>query len=88
MRIGADGLVLPVDENPEANVVHRNGKVVCDARLEETVRLLLQDTEGGQVRRWPVLLVERCKVEALVLCKVIICDDLMGVRILEQWELQ
>jgi hypothetical protein len=53
--------------------------------FEGTIILLLQDTETGQIRRWPILLVERCQIESFMLGKRVICDNLIkGHKILLQ----
>ena len=79
MSIRADGLVLTVDKNPETYFVLRKVEVVRYACLEGTVRLLLQNTETRQLRRWPVLFIERSKIKAFMMSKCIIRDDLSDV---------
>lgn len=76
MRIRSDGLVLTVDEHPEADLVLVVVEVMGDATLENAVGLLLEDAEAGELRWRPVLLVERCKVKAFVLGESVIGDNL------------
>ena len=49
-----------------------------DALLELDVRLLFEHTEGGQLGREPVLVLEAGKIEPLVLLKGLVRDDLDG----------
>lgn len=49
-----------------------------NARFEDIVCLLFEHTEARQVGRGPVLLVERCKVEALVVREGVVSDHLGG----------
>ena len=45
--------------------------------FEGTIILLFQDAETGQIRRWPILLVERCQIKSFMLGKRLICDNLI-----------
>ena len=76
MCVRTDGLVLPVDEDPQPDLGLGVVEVLRDALLEHAICLVLQDAEGGQIRCGPVPLVESGKIEAFVLREGIIGDDL------------
>lgn len=74
--VGSDGLVLPVDEDPESEIGLGKLEVGGDSSLEGLVGLVLEHSEDGKVRRRDVLVVERGKVEPLVLLEGLVGDDL------------
>lgn len=76
MCIRAHCLVLAVDQDPQSYLILRVVEMLCNPRFESTVGLVLENTEGRQVRRWPVAIVEACQVKAIVLSKRIVGNNL------------
>ena len=74
--IWTDSFVFTVDKHPQADLILMVIEMVGNAPLECTVILLLQHSEGGQVRREPVLLVEVGQVKPIMISKCVIGDDL------------
>jgi hypothetical protein len=77
-RIGTDGLVLAVDENPEADVVRVVAVVPSDLRSEVEVRLSFRNAVSREIRGGNGAFVEGGKIEALVLLESLLRDDLRG----------
>lgn len=76
MRIWSHGLVLTIHQHPQPNLALWIVEVLRHSRLERTIRLILQHSEGWQIGWRPVLLIKACEVEAFVLRKRLIRDNL------------
>jgi len=74
--VGSNGLVLPVNEDPESEVGLGVLEVGGDSSLERLVGLVLEDSEVGELRRRDVLVVERGEIEPLVFLEGRVGDDL------------
>ena len=75
-NIRSDSLVLPVDQNPQTEVLLVDLVVLCDPLLEGNELLLLEHTESSKVGRGKVLVIERGQVESSVSAKAVIRNDL------------
>jgi len=76
VRIGLDSFVLTVNEDPKPDLTLRLLEILSNARFELQVRLRLKDTESRQLHRWPILVIESGKIEALMGLEGLICDHL------------
>ena len=76
MCVWSNRFILSVDQHPQSDLIFGILEVLSDAALECTVRLRFQDAEAWEVGRWPVLLVKGRKIEAFMMCKSVIRDDL------------
>jgi len=76
--IRSDSLVLTPNKHPKPNTIWMVRKMCCDALFELDVRLLLEDTEGGELGREPILVLKAGKVESLMLLERLVRNDLDG----------
>jgi hypothetical protein len=76
MGVRPNGLVLPVHQDPEANLALGEIEVLRYSDFEDAVSFLLEDPERRKLGRRPVLLVKGSQVEALVLTESVIGDNL------------
>jgi len=73
--VWSDGLVLPVDKDPETEFAFRDLEVCRNPLLESEELFVLQDAEGRELSWRKVLVVERSEIEALVTAEDIVGND-------------
>jgi hypothetical protein len=76
MRVRSHSLVLPVDQDPQSDLIFRVIKMLSDTGLERAISLVLEDAECRQIRGWPVALVETGQVKPFVLVECVVGDYL------------
>jgi hypothetical protein len=76
VRIRPDGLVLPVDEHPEPDLVLLVLEEVGYPSFKRGIGFGFENTERMKFGRRPILVVEACEVEPLVGGEGLVRDDL------------